>query len=564
MTFRPLILFLLLSLIYSCGDTLMVDSIYHNGSILTMESEEKISAVSIKDGKIYSVGDFETLGELAGADTEIIDLNGKTMLPGFIDAHSHFSMAMRIATRTDLSSPPVGDVSSISDIVKKLKTRRDSRNISKGEWIVGWGYDQDQLEESRHPNRYDLDEEFPDHPVYLLHASGHMSVVNSKALEILGLTQESNDPQGGKIIRMPNSREPSGLLQEAASAVAGNALPQPTQGELDSLLEEVQNLYASHGITTAQDGLLDPNAFNFLEESGKSGHLKIDIEVLASFQHAEKWLTTYKDRFGKNVNGLKLTGIKIVSDGSPQGKTAFFSQPYLTDVPGCTHSCKGISTVTQEQLDQLIKITYNHGIQTYVHCNGDGSIDMLLEAHEKNKDEWKGDNSGPRTVVIHSQFVRNDQLDKYAEYGFVPSFFTNHAFFWGDVHMDNLGQERANFLSPLKTAISKGIVATNHTDYIVTPLSQLFLVSTAVNRKSRSGRVVGPNERISPLEALKAITINAAYQHRVEDIKGSIKVGKLADFVILNQNPLEVANDKIQDIKVLKTIKEGKVIYEAN
>jgi predicted amidohydrolase YtcJ len=491
----------------------------------------------------------------------MIDLNGQTLIPGFIDAHSHFSFAMKLVRQADLSPPPVGHINSISAIVNTLDKLKNENNIAPGEWIVGWGYDQDQLEEIRHPNRYDLDVQFPDHPVFLLHTSAHMAVLNSKGLELAGISSETSDPEGGVIVRMPNSREPSGLVQESVLYPVSQLAISNTADELILLLEETQQFYASQGITTAQDGLMDMATFKFLDSLAMLDKLFLDIEALARFQEAKEWVTDYKDRFGRSESRLRLTGLKIVTDGSPQGKTAFFSKPYLTEVPGCAHACTGVPIVNSDQLSGLLKLTYSNGIQTYVHCNGDASIDMLLDAHRQTKGLWKAESRNSRTVVIHSQFVRPDQLDAYAEFGFVPSFFTNHAFYWGDVHLENLGEERANFLSPLHTANKKGIIVTNHTDYIVTPLNQLFMVWTAVNRTSRSGKVIGPSERISPHEALKAITINAAYQHHTEKMKGSISQGKLADLVILDRNPLEVPKDEIKDIKVVETIKEGKSIY---
>ncbi|MEZ4887947.1 MAG: amidohydrolase [Chitinophagales bacterium] len=558
----------LLFFCFSCNNTPKqvpdtVDAIYFNGKILTMEdSLQQVEAIAVKAGKIEAIGDFETINQLQGAATQMIDLGGKTMLPGFVDAHSHFTIAMKMMAQANLGSPPAGEVKSIADIIEKLQAQQAKYNILEGQWIVGWGYDPDELEEKRHPNKLDLDTAFPNHPVFILHVSAHMAVVNSKALEIVGITDTTQAVEGGVIVKLPNSNEPSGLLQEKMVYQVIGKLPTPTEEQSLALLKGTQQLYASQGITTAQDGLTDLPTFQFLEKAAEKGLFTLDIEALGSFQNAKDWLTTYKDRFGQNKNRLRLAGIKIVGDGSPQGKTAFFSKPYLTEVPGCAHTCTGVPTVTQDQLNQLLQGAYNQGIQVFMHANGDGSIDMLLEAYENALEHIEGSVEDLRTVVIHSQFVRPDQLQQYKDFGFVPAFFTNHAFFWGDVHIENLGEERAAFLSPIKTSINMGLVCTNHTDYIVTPLNQLFTVWTAVNRTTRSGKILGEAERLTPWEALKAITINSAYQHKTEKIKGSIAVGKLADFVVLSDNPLKVEADKIKDIQILQTIKEGVVIYE--
>ena len=197
-------------------------------------------------------------------------------------------------------------------------------------------------------------------------------------------------------------------------------------------------------------------------------------------------------------------------------------------------------------------------MQTYTHANGDAAIDMVLAAHEA-----AGAPQGRRPVIIHSQFVRPEQLNSYARIGAVPSFFTNHAFFWGDVHVKNLGLARASFLSPLRSAIARGLHFTNHSDYAVTPLDPMFILWTASERTSRSGAVIGPDERVTVAEALRAITIDAAYQYFEEASKGSIEPGKLADFVILDRNPLNATGQALRSIRVLETIKEGETVYKA-
>ncbi len=560
---------LLLSLIFlinfaSCNDPKeSTHTIYFNGNILTMEDDlRQVEAVLVKSGKIAGIGNSDSIEKWQEESVEIVDLNGKTLLPGFIDAHSHFAIASSMMQQANVSSPPAGEIQNITELVATLKNHQEKNEITEGNWLVGWGYDPDLLQEKRHPNKLDLDATFPNHPVFLLHVSAHMAVLNSKALEIVGITDTSKAPKGGVIIRLPDSNEPSGLLQEKMVEQVIKILPRPSMMESLSLLEEAQNFYASRGITTAQDGLTDLPIFRALEKAAMLGYFTLDLEVLGSYQQADEWLKDYKDKFGKNYKGLRLAGIKIVGDGSPQGKTAFFSKPYLTEVPGCVHTCRGLPTVTEKQLDYILENAYRQDIQIYMHANGDSSIDMLLDAHEAAIGKIKRKTDDLRTVVIHSQFVRPDQLQRYKQYGFVPAYFTNHAFFWGDIHAENLGEERAAFLSPMKTTLDMGITCTNHTDFIVTPLNQLFLTWTAVNRRTRSGKILGEAERLSPWEALKCITINAAFQHKTEKIKGSIAVGKLADFVVLSDNPLTIDPMKIRDIEVLETIKEGVTVFK--
>jgi len=559
------LLLFLITIFLACQSTPKgerADLIYHNGTIITMEGEDqKATSVAVKNGKILSVSDQSLVAGHSGNSTKVIDLQGKTLLPGFIDAHSHMAMGMVLLGQANLSSPPVSDVTSIDGMVKKLKTHQEKNNIAKGEWIVGWGYDPDLLDEKRHPNKLDLDATFPDNPVYLMHVSGHMAVINSVALAKIGMDETTPNPEGGMIVRLPNSNEPSGLVQESAVYAARKALPLPTPEQMMVLLSEVQDLYASHGITTAQDGFTDYKTYQFLKQAAQAGKLKLDVEVLAGFLNLADYFKNDLNNFGKSINRLRLTGVKIVSDGSPQGKTAFFSKPYLTEVPGCVHDCKGFPNLTGAQLGGIMKQCYEKNIQLFTHANGDGAIDLFLDTHQSVIDSMENVPEDLRSVIIHSQFVRPDQLDLYKKHKMIPAYFTNHAFFWGDTHYENLGEERSYFLSPMKTTMDMGIVCTNHTDFPVTPIDQLFLLGTTVNRTSRSGRVMGKDQQLSPYEGLKAITINSAYQHKQEHLKGSIKAGKLADFVILAENPLTVAADKIKDIMVLETIKEGETIY---
>lgn len=558
----PLFYLLSIFLLASCTSPAVeeADIIFQGGDILTMnEAQKEVEALAIKEGKILAVGTLQSVGKHKGANTQIRDLKGGTLLPGFIDGHSHFSYGMRMLAQANLSAPPVDDIRNIPDIIARLKEHRDKFNIAEGDWLLGWGYDPDQLEEERHPNRAELSAAFPDHPVFIRHASFHMGVANDRALEIAGIDANTPDPVGGVIVKEENSSKPNGLLQETAMGPVFPHIPKTTPEQLFQLIGETQQYYAGFGITTAQDGLTDSLAYDFLKEAAKRDVFYLDLEVLASFRNAKYFVEN--EVFDTPNNRVRLTGMKVTTDGSPQGKTAFFKDPYLTNVPGCTEECRGYPRISNQELAELMTTCYTNNIQFYVHCNGDASIDMLLDTHKRVTDSLNLPSDAQRTVVIHSQFVRDEQLNQYKEYGFIPSFFTNHAFFWGDTHLANLGTKRANFLSPMKTAAQRGIIATNHTDYPVTPPDQLFLLWTSMSRTSRAQKILGEEERLSAYEGLKALTINGAYQHRSEDQKGSLEVGKLADLVLLDRNPTAVSTAEIRNLKVLETIKEGKTIF---
>ena len=536
------------------------EQIFVGGPIVTMDpAHTDIQAVAVLGGKILAAGSRAEVEVLQDPDTEIIDLAGNTLLPGFIDGHSHFAMAVNAASWANLSGAPVGKMTSIADVVAELVAQGEKNGSAVGDWLVGYGYDADTLSDGRQMTRDDLDAAFPETPVIAIHVSFHGAVLNSKAFELIGFDETTETPAGGVIVRREDSNEPLGLIMETAWFEAMAAMPKLEGEARFKNVRLAQEMYASFGITTAQDGASSMDDFQLYKEVAERGDFFIDLVALGGFGEIEEFFAEKSD-YETYRGRLKLGGIKIVGDGSPQGKTAFFTQPYLTGGPGGEENWRGEPIVPQELMDQLLEAIYGAGMQAFVHANADAAIDILLNSHKKHL-ELAGEDS--RTVIIHSQFIRPDQLQDYAKFGMVPSFFTNHAYFWGDVHLENLGDERANFLSPLRSALDLGIRFTNHNDYIVTPLDQLFTVWSAVNRVSRSGKVIGPEQRITPEEALHAITLGGAWQYGEEASKGSISEGKLADLVILDGNPLTVDPMAIKDIRVLATYKEGEQIYAA-
>lgn len=565
---KKLIGLLAATLMIGCKNhiTQTTSTLYYDGEILTMKGDtpEYAEALVEQEGKIVFVGSLKE-AEQNYPDATKEDLDGHTLLPGFIDPHSHFGTVSNSMGQVDLNPLPVGEVSTIPQILEKLKNYKESHQIPDGEWIFGWGYDDNELTEKRHPTNKELDEVLPNNPVYLQHTSGHMGVANSLALKKLNVTANTPNPEGGNIGRFPNSNEPNGLVQETAMyPFVGNMLQILASKQAD-YFDQTQDYYAQNGVTTAQDGMTTRDGIAFFQSQADSGKLKIDLIALGGSSELKTNLEDKDFHFKKYKNHFKVQGTKIVSDGSPQGKTAYFSKPYLTQVAGCQHDCKGLPSLSQEALNQLFITAYQNDNQLFIHCNGDGSIDMMLAAHENAcKALNQPLDKDRRTVGIHSQFIRPDQLEKYKEYKILPSFFTNHAYFWGDVHLENLGKERAEFLSPIVAADALGLKYTNHSDATVTPISPLFSVWSAVNRTTRSGKILGETQKATPYQALKAITSNAAYEYFEENSKGTLEKGKIADFVILDKNPLKVAPQTIKDIEVLTTIKDGKEIYKKN
>lgn len=565
---------LVLTLFFNCKDSEKMNvteekssessQLFYNGNIITMASdqEEYVEAIVEENGKIVFVGSQKD-AETKYGNSNKIDLNGKTLLPGFIDPHSHFGMVSNTMGQVDLNPKPVGTVVNIDDILKKLEAFKEERNIPDGEWIFGWGYDNGQLAEKRHPTKRDIDKVLPNNPVYLQHTSGHMGVANSLALEKLNVNAESKSPEGGNIERFPNSKEPTGLVQETAMyPFVGNMLEILAKDQA-TYFGATQEYYASNGITTAQDGMTDRNTIRFFQSQADAGKLNIDLVSLAGYAELDSNVQDSSLHFKKYKNGFKVQGTKIIADGSPQGKTAYFTKPYLTEVPGCQDDCRGLPSLSQETINALFLTAYENENQLFIHCNGDATVDMIVEAHEHAcKQLGQALDKDRRTIIIHAQFARPDQLEIFVKYKMEPSFFTNHAFFWGDVHVENLGKERADFLSPMVSAKKLGLKPTNHSDATVTPIDPIFTIWSAVNRVSRSGTIIGEGERTTPYLAIQAITSNAAYELFEENLKGSLSEGKLADFVILDKNPLKVEPMDIKNIQVLETIKEGKTVFK--
>ena len=543
---------------------LTADTIYTGGDIITVnDAQPAVEAVAVKDGKILAVGARSEIDRAyKGPTTTVVDLAGKTLLPGFLDPHSHYINALTVANQVNVFAPPAGPGKDVAAIVAELKKFRDARKIPEGEIIMAYGYDETSMPGGRTLGRDDLDRDFPNNPVMVGHTSLHGAVLNSAALKKYDITAATKTPPGGVIVRKRGSNEPHGLVMETAWLPIFGSLPKPTPAQEVEWSKAGQLLYAAAGITTAQEGATHAPDVALMQRAAAGGADLIDVIAFPFITDLDAIL---KDNppstFGQYKNRFKLGGVKITLDGSPQGRTAFFTTPYLVDGPNGQKNWRGELPFPEETIKGWFKRVYDLGLPLNAHGNGDASIDVLLRAHEHaaagNLDKDR------RTTVIHSQFVRPDQLDKYVAYKMVPSLFTEHTFYFAQAHVKQRGQQQAYFLSPMRTAIDKGLHPTNHTDFNVSPIDQMFVVWTAVNRVSRGGEVIGPDQRVTPLEALKAITINVAYQYFEENTKGSIEVGKLADLVILDKNPLTVAPEEIKDIRVVETIKEGKTIYQA-
>ncbi|MCJ8318711.1 MAG: amidohydrolase [Colwellia sp.] len=540
-------------------------TLYFGGDIITMAGDEPeyVEAVIERNGKIIYAGSkanssaYLSEKHFAGETIEV-NLEGKTMLPGFVDPHGHFMSALMMAEQVNVAQPPVGNATNIAKIIEKLKAYQTENKVEKDGWLVGWGYDQDLIEEQRHITKLDLDSAFPDHKVLIIHVSMHGAVLNSPALQWANIDAKTKTPAGGIIARLPNSNEPAGLVMEMAYVPIMEKLPQPSDNEMLALMAKAQQQYTSQGYTHAVEGFTHTKHLDFLLKAAQQGKMVIDIAALPAFTEIEQWFDKSEYKFGEYNNKFKIHACKITLDGSPQGKTAFVTKPYITGGPASEKNWRGESSITQTQLDAITKKMFAANIPLQIHTNGDAAIDMMIKTVENAGITAKDDR---RTVIVHSQFQRPDHLPKYVELGLMPSYFTLHTYFWGDVHVKNIGREAANFISPMKAAKDVGIITSNHSDFNVTPLNPFFIMWSSMARETRSGVILGEEQRVDSYTALQALTTGPAYQFFEENRKGMIKEGLLADFVIVKNNPLKQKLNDIKNNQVLTTIKEGKVVW---
>ena len=543
------------------GAAAPAERIIRGGPIVTVNPAQPLAdAVAITGGRIVAVGSESDIMQHKGEATEILDLRGRPLVPGFVDGHSHFFSLVDVQTQALCASPPAGACKTVGDVIAALKDVQERRKLGPGRFVIGYGYDPEVLAEKRPPTKQELDAAFPDNPVMIVHVSGHGAMLNSKALATYGVTAATPTPPGGVIGREPGSNEPNGLLFETAFLPIFSKVPGPDGDEAIDLLKAGQELYLGQGITTAQEGATMKHQVDLLRALADRGGLKLDLVLLPFIADIDAVFDGKPPRNEPEYrNRLRIGGVKIVMDGSPQGRTAAFTTPYLTEGPTGQKAWRGEVSFPQPVLNEWVKQVYDGGATLFVHCNGDAAIDALLEAHRFASGGEPGKPRG--TVGVHSQFIRRDQLEKYKAWSITPSFFTLHCFYFGDTHVANRGRAQADFISPMRSARAIGLRPANHTDFNVSPLNQLFTIHTAVNRLSRSGQTIGADERISPLEALEAITIDGARLYGEASNKGSIEVGKLADLVVLSANPLTAPPATIETIRVEETIKDGKTVW---
>lgn len=527
-------------------------TIYYNGNIITMDdTKPNVEAVCIEAGKICKVGTKEEILSLRDESTTMIDLKGHTLLPGFIDGHSHFIGVANALSQCDLST-----AKNFKDIIEMMKKFIEENDIGKEEWVFGNAYDHNFLVENKHPDKFILDQISITNPIVIVHASSHMGVANSKALEVMHINASSKDPEGGKYRRIDGTQEPDGFMEENAFINFQNAAPMIGVERLMKLIVKAQDIYASYGITTVQDGMVARPLFQLLQLASSHKLLKLDVVGYIDLNNCRELTSEFKDYVKKYVNRFKIGGYKIFLDGSPQGRTAWMETPYIGN-----KEYYGYPVLKDERLEELISMALEDNLQLLAHCNGDAAANQYISQFEKVIKNYP-EKKTFRPVMIHAQLVRKDQLKRMIPLSMTPSFFVAHTYYWGDIHIKNFGYERASKISPVHDAKEVGIRYTFHQDSPVVPPDMMRTLWCATNRQTKTGKAIGKEEAVSVYDALKAITIYGAYQYFEEDSKGSIEEGKLADLVILDKDPLLVDTKTLADIQILETIKEGKTIFK--
>ena len=519
----------------------METTLYFGGPIVTLEDPQYAQALVERGGRIAYVGDREEAERLAGPGARRVDLEGRALLPAFVDPHSHL-----LACAYARLQVPLGECAGWGEIADRLSRHVQERGIQPGEWVKGTGYDQNALAEGAAPDRFCLDRACPNNPVVIQHASGHAGVFNTLALERLGALNEDcgleRDGQG----------ELTGRGEENPFLDLLGRIPMDGLEDVLRAFQGAQEEYASHGITTAQEGLLQPVMAPVYQEILRRGLLYLDVNAYVPPADYDRLRGQLAQGVSASPGTFRVAGMKIFLDGSPQGGTAWVREPYAGG--GC-----GTSTMTDGQVLSAFRQALDRDAQLLAHCNGDRAAEQYLTLlAQAERDAGK---KLCRPVMIHAQLLGLDQLERVKALGVIPSFFVAHVYHWGEIHVKNFGLDRAGRISPAGSALAQGIPFTFHQDSPVIPPDMLETIWCACVRRTKAGRVLGAEERIPVEAALRAVTQTAALQYGRERELGTLRPGKRADFVLLSGDPLRTPPEELKKLQVERTIRCGRTIW---
>ena len=538
-------------------------AVFTGGPILTIDDAMPTAeAVTVRNGVIVAVGSLDAARAAAGRGARTVNLDGRTLLPGFFDPHGHVAMVGLQARYANLLPAPDGqgdDIPALQRITRNWMNAHEAL-VRDTQLVIGFGYDDSQLKEHRHPTGEELDAISDAVPILFLHQSGHLGAANGAALAAAGVTASTPDPDGGAFRRKDGSQQPNGVMEETALfAVMGALFARLDLQANQEMIREGARFYSSFGYTTAQDGRSSTDTCRMIAMLAERGELPIDILSFPDILTSTDVMATplYRRNY---VGNYRIGGVKLTLDGSPQGKTAWLSQPYYVPPEGKPAPYRGYPAVTEQQALDAVELAFRNDWQIEVHANGDAAIDLLIGAVREAT--VKHGAKDRRPVLIHGQTTRMDQLDDLKTLGVVPSLFPMHTFYWGDYHRDSvLGPRRAEIISPCHSVLRRGMRFTTHHDAPVANPDSMRVLSATVTRRTRSGDILGADECVPVDIALKAMTLWAAWQHYEDDRKGSLTVGKLADLALLDANPLTIDLDRLAGIKVQAAYKEGEEVW---
>ena len=519
---------------------MLADLVLMDGNVLTMDSSQpSAEAVAVKKDRIVKVGTNDEIRRWIGDSTEVIDLQGRTVVPGLTDSHIHVGDFGKFLMWVDLK-----DADSVEEMQRRIRER--AQKISEERWIIGSGWDQARFAEKRYPNRWDLDEASPDNPVILYHQCGRVCVVNSKALELAGVTKETESPSGGTIETDAENGEPTGILREKATDLVWKTIPESSEEEVMEGARLACKKIVEAGVTSIHWIVTSSTEISVIQKLRAENKLPLRVYTIIPAN-----LLDQTNSSGSGGNTDRNLGVKVFVDGSLAARTAALREPYSDD-----SELKGQLLYSQQELDALVAKVHKANFRLIIHAMGDQAIDMALTALEKAlMEEPRNDH---RYRLEQAAVLNRELIQRIKELGVVvsvqPKCVLSEFSVWAAV--DRLGSERARWLYPLKTLINEGIRVVGGSDCPMEPLNPLQGIQAAVTRE------FFPEEQITIDEALRMYTVNAAYASFEETVKGSIEEGKLADLTVLSGDPTAVPPSKIGDINVDVTIVGGKVVYQ--
>ena len=535
-----------------------IDFALLNGKVNTLNGKnDTAEALAVAGGKILEVGTTKNIEALLNKETNIIDVQGRTVLPGFVESHCHPSMAgLRLCFEVDVRNAAAMD--EVIDLI-----RQKAETLPKGTWVKGFGYNDQRLEEHRHPTRWDLDKATTTHPVFLGRTDGHLAVTNSLGLSMAKISKDTADPDGGRFDRDPKSGEPTGVLRETAQGRVKALMPPYTIGEIKEGLVAACRRLAAWGITSFHDAAVDHDAMIAYQELLAEKKLPLRVAMMIPGKpmlELPGYLAELKAlgiRAGFGNDRLRFYGTKFMCDGSMSGWTAALYEPYANEPDEY-----GITVSSEEELTNGIVEAHKAGLRPVTHAIGDRAIDIVLDAVEKALRERPDPDH--RMSIEHCSLPTFEAIDRIKRLGVLPSSSVGFIYELGPAHLLGIGLERLKRYFPHRTYLEKGIISVGNSDWFVTSANIAQQIYGVVTRKGYTGEVIGPEQAISVKDALRLYTTNGAFASFEETVKGSIEPGKLADMVVLDRDILTIPEEEIMDVKVEATIVGGEIVYQRN